>query len=299
LPQYIARKNSWCLTPLQFMTALTTLFIILAILLPDPPPDLAANKAELVINMLTDSGIVLLALPILCLLIWLITFFRSLYRFVSPSLRLHLLLPLSPWTYARLDLGRFARSMAYYGLYFLLVSPLWMVLVIVAGNALYFAFVQTSLFHTLILTGLCGVVAGVGYWLIVRPYLAILRASIVVPTKLMIRTDCRDIEKLITDIGQSDSLDIAREHRWTISKKVATLERQWALQDRQALAQSGEALELLRSERRRVLARMFSADRLRSLLDSDVVTDGLRHDVQQLVDKLTQTEPCPTALPAS
>jgi hypothetical protein len=126
VPQYVKSKNTWIKTPLKFLTSSIALIIIILFnFAKDMLADYNITDEKAVFWYLAFICLSApLTLPFICLLfricLGLVMSFPgySQQSGVSSSILSNLLIPLSPWTYVRLEYKRFFWSIFYFGVYF-------------------------------------------------------------------------------------------------------------------------------------------------------------------------------------
>lgn len=124
LPQYIRNKNSWFKTPIKFFTSAVALIVAQLFFFEN---DLLSRSGfgdqKLVAKYVALICITApLTLPIICLILRIfLTFTPTNFAPALPkSLRINFLIPLSMFTYTRLNYTRFLWSVFYFGIYFYL-----------------------------------------------------------------------------------------------------------------------------------------------------------------------------------
>ena len=122
LPGYISSKYTWFKTPLKFFSgSLAMIFMLLTYMSPDALNAAGVSDKTAAIKYL---ALICLTTPITIPLICVIIGLGGNITYMFPPLRMpnvissSLLIPLSPWTYARLDYRQFLWSIFYFGIYF-------------------------------------------------------------------------------------------------------------------------------------------------------------------------------------
>ena len=325
--QYVSNKRTWFKRPLPFFTSgLTLLITFLFIFAGDALKGVNVIDKTVAARYLAALCLsVPLLIPITCLFLRILFFMVSVVPSLSipEPLRSNLLIPLSPWTYARLHYGNFLWSIFYYGIYFYLAIQILQIigfcefeifkfissrpdectaLATVGGRVIEspaldecrrFAAVRTehqSMLPQYIMSMcLLGLFRIIGYFALINPYIELLRACVRIPTKRMHRADCYDLSELISDFTSN-----AYKRRWDrisprldyLSKLISTFENTFAVTDRAAREGAPKYFEKLQRERSAVLRKMLSTDDLRAYLKSGAAPDGLRLRLSSLLNRI-------------
>jgi hypothetical protein len=252
---------------------------------------------------------------------------------IPKSLKSNLLIPVSPRTYARLRLASFSWSIFYYGIYFFIASQvvqlfafyemqLFGFMVSINSGAyrcnselskldptgitsieLREKFMKDCLmlhgnssstsYEGFMLCGFIGIFAIAAYFIVVNPYLSVLRASVKIPTKRMHRSDWYEVKETIDEFALAVHKG-AKKNQWkgaqitlgNLEEVLARLMRDIVRQDRAASKLAGIYLEKLKRERRAVIKKLIPTGALESLRESESLPYDLRVRIISLVDRL-------------
>lgn len=284
LPRYILSKRSWFKTPVKFLTSGATLIVsLLLFLAPDTLAEAGvADKRTLALYVTAICLTAPLWIPAICLIFEVLFALAALSNLhpAPPPILTGLLVPLSPWTYSRLDYNRFLWSIFYYGVYFFIALQVLLLIgfyELIALKSIVGASSSSEFFQLLL--GPLGIFALIGYALLINPYLWLLRASVIIPTKLMHRGYCYNIRGLIAEFTRR-----AKRGKWEqiarrlglFARRVADLEKIVAVQDRKARNSVSNYLGKLKEERSEVFEKLLRTDGLRPLLESGAVPPEIR-----------------------
>jgi hypothetical protein len=244
LPQYVRSKDTWFKTPLKFFTSGLALVVALLFFF-----DAGAlnefgldDKTEIARYLALICITCPITIPLACLM------FRAMLAASSAipgssslpkTIRINLLIPLSLWTYIRLDYRSFVWAIFYFGIYFYICTQ---ILQIIALYELYaiglfdywtdecMSFVsKIDPNHTMpdteivryldrchktremlhqdspyakqtMVAGFWVMLGLAGYGILINPYLCLLRACAKIPTKRMHRSDCHTVKDCIEAI---------------------------------------------------------------------------------------------------
>jgi hypothetical protein len=292
LPQYIRSKKSWVKTPLKFLTS--CLAFIAGVLF-------FLAKDEFIANDITErsiywSAVVMAAsapilLPVTCIVL---LAFYHLARFLpdlAPEwLYWELQIPLVPSTYTRLDISRFGWGSLYFGVFFYVgmqtlavlgLLELWLFGVWVSQHSLLFAIPLAA--------GLAGVFLFAACCLIMRPYIALLREAVIIPTKDMHRSDGHLLKQAIegcTFYATSKQWRELDEYLPSLSWLVRMYEADLAEQGRRVKSAPVRYQQKLVNERAAVFGRMFSTAGLRVALRSENMEADTLTELNSLLDRI-------------
>jgi hypothetical protein len=294
LPQYVLSKKSWVKTPLKFFTSGVALIAAILFLLA---------KDELVGSGVTERSIywyaVVTAVSAPILLPALCAFLLVLYAIakVSPGLApewvlWELLIPLSPSTYARLKMSRFGWGALYFGVFFYIAVQ---VLVVLGNLELWILGDGLSQHSLLLMIPTVGFLAGLflftAWSLAMRPYIALLRQSVIIPTKHMRRSDCHLLKQALYGCefcaarGRWKEIeDYLPTMRWLVRGYESILTGE----DTRAKSLPPRYQQKLAKERAAVLGKMCSTIRLKALLGKETVKMDLLTELNALMARIDQ-----------
>jgi hypothetical protein len=311
LPQYLVNKRTWFKTPLKFFTSAITLIVALIFLLaPDVMTEAGISDKTVIAGYL---AIICLSapftVPLVCLVIRILLGIASAAPGgqTSPrSIRANLLIPLSPWTYIRLDWISYFWSLFYYGIYFYIGLQFLQLIGLYQLEFIGFihrksdkclSFITNidpnhvlsetdhylercrsldKMIHPssmqpeqIAFLAMSGLFAIIGYFILVHPYIWLLRASVKIPTKLMHRHDCYEIAEAITQFTSAAAARRQRSNRiartiTNLERSVTAFERNIANQNRKARDRGSNYLKTLQQERGKVFSKVIRTDSLRS-----------------------------------
>jgi hypothetical protein len=192
VPAILNGKKSYYLSPLQFVTNLAALQILIVPLIFSGSPSKEAMAAWNIGAVVLSPALIVCACA-LVLVLWHICANMWPLRAVANELPFNYhgaLIPLSPSTYANLEWGRYFWSLFYYYLYFYFMLLVGMGSVALAVGVWKIYTSVTVNIHinrvTIIPFAVIGLIAAIaGYWLFVRPYILLLMASSRAPTERM------------------------------------------------------------------------------------------------------------------
>lgn len=129
----------------------------------------------------------------------------------------------------------------------------------------------------------------IGYFVLINPYLWLLRASAIIPTKRMHHSDCYDIRDQINQLTS-----YAGGRKWKpIGRKLAifrlsvrNLEKSVGAQNCKVRNFAPKYLEKLIRERSEVFGKLLRSDKLRLLLETDAVPTEIRESLCPLLDRI-------------
>jgi hypothetical protein len=321
LPQYIRSEPTWFKTPIKFFTTTTTLIAALLLFAASDAMTAAGIGDKTIVAEYT--GLICLTapltIPIMCLA------FRTMLAIFpatsSPSVRSNLLIPLSPPTYGRLEGAAFFWSIFYYGIYFFVALQIlqWISLFLMGLMASLQAkydeclsvssgfretlksaalhecrarsgFLQSMVFDerfTLVI--LLSFLAVLGYWMLINPYLCLLRAAVKIPTKRMHRSDCYEVLHCIKQV-----VTAAKRRYWQgmfsridrLDSAVAALAGHAITQDRKAHRIGPKYFETLQRERAQVFGKAISLDEIKDLLKLPGLPPDGNARLVSLVDRM-------------
>ena len=220
IPQHLVRRPTWFKTPIAFCTSSAAL---VGLLLIASKPSALENAVS---NQAISSWQVLIALAItmpltmayICLAYWvlLLLFYpvRSVRRL--RDVRTRMLVPLSMASYRNISWKKFVSGLLYFDVYAIYA---YVISLIVSGVVLglLLAWLSVGVFAIAFFVALFFI----NYFLIVRPYIVLLEASVRIPTERMLRADCYEIFRLVSAVGHSWSKGSAR----SAAKALSRLER--------------------------------------------------------------------------
>jgi hypothetical protein len=278
LPQYVQSKRTWFKTPIKFFTSSITL-IVAALLVLAPDVVKLAGVTDKAIMFWYLAVICLLTpvmIPVVCLVIRIVLAMVPNFS-TPPILSANLAIPLSPWTYFRLEPSSFLWSAFYYGIYFYIalqflelfgfyevellgwfytssdeclstlrkLDPGGVVSETMKQDYLSACYKQHSQKgftpqHFLFL-GALGIFALLSYLMLINPYLWLLRASIKIPTKRMHRGDGLEVGDAIAEFLKTASKDAEKGNWSRFTAKIDAIERALASVERKVITQDRRA----------------------------------------------------------
>lgn len=288
VPQYVARRPIWLTTPIAFFTSSMTLFALVALAVrPATAADMAAAHTLSSWQMLLALAI---SMPILmaqlCFFLW----FVLVLFYPVPSvrrlrdIRTRMLLPSSPSLYRVLQRKEFLASILYFNVYVIFAGVV-IEGVLLGTTAGLLAWFSLGLFFIAFVVAQPFVI----YPLIIEPYLVLLERSVRIPTDRMLRADCYEVNRLVTNFtcawarGQSS---LAAKSLDRLERRVAVLEVQACRHDAGAQAAGPSSVRRLNEARMSVGSFALDVRRMRNSVASVPLLDEQRAAMERIFDRL-------------
>jgi hypothetical protein len=268
-------------------------------------------------------------MPMVCLAIRILLAVASTFSRAPNPFRYTLLIPLDPMTYVRLRGVTFFWSIFYFGIYFFVAAQLLQLFGFYEFKFFDFLDSKVNADQCIaelarldpsgvispsqrqsyldschavanlhkpaispeefMFLGFIGIFACVGYLMLVNPYIWLLRASMIIPTKRIHKSDCTDVAEIIVRLSSSVSKKklkrIAADIR-NLERSVATLAKRVVDEDRRAMRQKPKYFAILQRERAGIFRQMLQIDKLRELSTSEGLSIEVHAKLVSLLDRL-------------